>query len=230
MYEYYPYWKLTLKWLYHSIELNWINHINKINKINENFKRTENKNDIKDVIFEKYNVDFEFSDKNTLPKGRFSDDWQCYEWLKRVNDTCKTYDSKWIVIFEDDVVTQSSNFIEPKYDSAGAVILNWRPELSYILMTNNKKNINFGYGMCGGTVFNRECFIDCYDRISQFDISNLKQFDNRIAEATDSLVSCFIQYFGYNYGLWECVDDITWFPNKSVAKSPCFLHAYKNLY
>ena len=190
---------------------------------------SDNGNDYSHFI-EKYNVDFEFSDKNTLPKGRFLEEWQCYEWLRRVNDTCKMYDSKWIVIFEDDVLTQSSNFIEPKFDTAGAVILEWKPMLSELLYDRNKKNKNIGYGMCGGTIFNREVYIDCYDKINQFDIAYLNKYDDRISKATDSLINCFTQYFGYDYGLWECVDDITWFPNKSVAKSPCFLHAYKNLY
>jgi hypothetical protein len=73
---------------------------------------SDNGNDYTNFI-KKYNLDFDFSDKNIFPKGRFESIEGCYEWLRRVNDTCLKYNTEWILLFEDDVLAKNSNITFP---------------------------------------------------------------------------------------------------------------------
>jgi hypothetical protein len=178
---------------------------------------------------EKYNIDFTFSDINVFPGGRFKTIDGCYEWLKRVNDTCLKYETDWIVIFEDDVLTKNSNIEFPNEDSGGLIAWPWKAEMIDLLKSKNTKNTLWGYGMCGGSIFRRESFLEAYSKINEFNLEELSTYDNRIVGWGDTLINCFIQYFGYSYQLWDGMDDMT-YPGRIVSKKACFVHGYKELY
>ncbi len=178
---------------------------------------------------EKYGIDFTFSDINVLPGGRFDKIEGCYEWLKRVNDTCLKYNEEWIVIFEDDVLTVNSNIIFPTEDSGGMIAWPHLSPMKNVLMNRNQKNQLWGYGMCGGSIFRREAFLDSYSKINEFVLEELLQYDNRIIIYGDILINCFLQYFGYSYQIWEGTDDMT-YPDRIVSDKACFIHGYKALY
>ena len=178
---------------------------------------------------EKYNIDFTFSDINVFPGGRFKTIDGCYEWLKRVNDTCLKYETDWIVIFEDDVLTKNSNIEFPNEDSGGLIAWPWKAEMTDLLKSKNTKNTLWGYGMCGGSIFRRESFLEAYSKINEFNLEELSTYDNRIVGWGDTLINCFIQYFGYSYQLWDGMDDMT-YPGRTVSEKACFVHGYKELY
>ena len=189
---------------------------------------SDNGNDYTNFI-KKYNLDFDFSDKNIFPKGRFESIEGCYEWLRRVNDTCLKYNTEWILLFEDDVLAKNSNITFPEEDSAGLICWSWYNGLHNLLSSRNNRTKIVGYGMCGGAIFKRQVFIDAYNKINEFDLEYLSQLDNRIILASDCLVNCFLQYFGATYGLWDKLEDMT-YPGWVENNNTCFTHGYKNLY
>lgn len=180
-------------------------------------------------LTDEYDFDFEYYNTNTMPKGKMSGISGCYEWLYRVNETCLKYDTDWIVIFEDDVITQNSEIIFPEEDCGGFIVWPWSPALTNVLMKNNTKNKNWGYGMSGGSIFKREAFINSYIRIDSFDLYYLSSLDSRIITHSDTLINCFLQFFGYSYQIWEGMTDMT-YPDIEVSKNACFVHGYKELY
>lgn len=176
-----------------------------------------------------YNFDFEFCTINTMPSGRFRNIDSCYEWLSRVFDTCIMYDTEWVVLFEDDVVTQSSKITFPKEDSGGFISWPWTTQLTEHLISRNNKNKVWGYGMSGGSIFRRDCFIESYMRLNDFDLNKISTLDGRIITHTDTLMNCFLQYFGFSYEVWNGITDMT-YPGVDVSKDACFVHGYKELY
>lgn len=204
----------------------------------ENFRKYFSENPVRVVsdagadfskFSKKYNFDFEWCEINTLPMGKMAGVSACYEWLSRVNDTCLAYDTDWVVIFEDDVLTQNDNIIFPKEDSAGFIVWPWKNELANFLASRNTKNKNWGYGMCGGSIFKRDSFINSYIKIEKFNLYELAKLDGRIITHTDTLINCFLQFFGYSYQTWDCLTDML-YPNIEPSKTACFAHGYKNLY
>jgi hypothetical protein len=175
----------------------------------------------------KYNIDFEFSNIGTGSRLKTID--ACYVWLERVFNTCILYDTEWIIIFEDDVLTQNNNITFPTEDSGGMICWPWKNELTQLLKSRNNKNQMFGYGMCGGSIFRRESFINAYSRIHEFDLKYIGGLDNRVIGYCDTLIGCFLQYFGYSYQIWESTDDMT-YPNRIPSETACFIHGYKELY
>ena len=175
----------------------------------------------------KYNIDFEFSNIGTGSRLKTID--ACYVWLERVFNTCILYDTEWIVIFEDDVLTQNNNITFPTEDSGGMICWPWKNELTQLLKSRNNKNEMFGYGMCGGSIFRRESFINAYSRIHEFDLKYIGSLDNRVTGYCDTLIGCFLQYFGYSYQIWESTDDMT-YPDRIPSETACFIHGYKELY
>jgi hypothetical protein len=175
----------------------------------------------------KYNIDFEFSNIGTGSRLKTID--ACYVWLERVFNTCILYDTEWIVIFEDDVLTQNSSITFPTEDSGGMICWPWENNLTQLLKSRNNKNQMFGYGMCGGSIFRRESFINAYCRIHEFDLKYIGSLDNRVTGYCDTLIGCFLQYFGYSYQIWESTDDMT-YPDRIPSETACFIHGYKELY
>jgi hypothetical protein len=175
----------------------------------------------------KYNIDFEFSNISTGSRLKNID--ACYVWLERVFNTCILYDTEWIVIFEDDVLTQNNNITFPTEDSGGMICWPWENNLTQLLKSRNNKNQMFGYGMCGGSIFRRESFINAYSRIHEFDLKYIGSLDNRVTGYCDTLIGCFLQYFGYSYQIWESTDDMT-YPDRIPSETACFIHGYKELY
>jgi len=175
----------------------------------------------------KYNIDFEFSNIGTGSRLKNID--ACYVWLERVFNTCILYDTEWIVIFEDDVLTQNNNITFPTEDSGGMICWPWENNLTQLLKSRNNKNQMFGYGMCGGSIFRRESFINAYCRIHEFDLKYIGSLDNRVTGYCDTLIGCFLQYFGYSYQIWESTDDMT-YPDRIPSETACFIHGYKELY
>lgn len=196
---------------------------------NENYRLiSDNGADFSDMKHQ-YNIDFELKDKNTFPGGRFQTIQNCYDWLERVNETCELYDTEWIVLFEDDVITQNSEIHFPKEDSGGMPAHPWSSTLTNFLKKRNTKNKEWGYGMCGGSIFKRSAFLSCYEKIDKFDLESLNKMDERVTGFSDTLINVFLQYFGFSYEKWEGMDDMT-IPGHQYSPSACFIHGNKEFY
>lgn len=176
-----------------------------------------------------FNLKYTFKNNNVFPGGKFGKIEDCYEWLNRLNTTCKMFETEWVVLFEDDVITQGNKINFPQSDSGGFIVNEWRMELTKKLQEVNKNNVNWGYGMCGGSIFKRDAFLNAYKNIDKFPLDELSQLDTRIIGWSDTLINCFLQYFGYTYSVWNGMDDMSW-PNRKISKNACFIHGYKELY
>lgn len=178
---------------------------------------------------DKFNLNYEFKDSNVFPGGKFGEISHCYEWLDRLNTTCQLFDTDWVVIFEDDVITKNSNIEFPFSDSGGFINNPWKSELTKVLKSRNDVNLSWGYGMCGGSIFKREVFLESYKKINEFPLEELSKLDNRIIGWSDTLINCFLQYFGYTYQVWDGMDDMS-YPNYVPKKGATFVHGYKEFY
>jgi hypothetical protein len=188
---------------------------------------SDNGGDYTDFV-DKFKLNYTFESSNVFPGGRFGEISHCYEWLSRVNDTCTLYDTEWVVIFEDDVLTTKNNITYPTADSGGVNVNRWKPQLTEELKKHNITNQNWGYGMCGGSIFKREVFLDCYSKLNEFPLEELSKLDNRILGWSDTLINCLIQYFGYTYEVWDGMGDMT--IEKQIPETACFVHGFKEFY
>ena len=84
-------------------------------------------------------------------------------------------------------------------------------------------------GMCGGSIFRRQSFLDSYNKINEFPLEELSKLDDRIIGWSDTLINCFLQYFGYSYEIWSGMDDML-YPNWKPKEDTIFLRGYKELY
>lgn len=189
---------------------------------------SDNGADYEDFV-DKFQLVYEFKEMNILPKAKLGGLEHAYEWLNRVNETCEIFDTDWIVIFEDDVLTQSDKIEYPYSDAGGFIVNPWKPELTKKLKERNTLNLNWGYGMCGGSVFKRNAFLDSYKKLDEFPLEELSKLDDRIIGFGDCLLNCFLQYFGYTYQIWDGMDDMS-YPNYVPKKESVFVHGYKKMY
>jgi hypothetical protein len=178
---------------------------------------------------DEFNVVYDFKNSNVFPGGRFGNISHCYEWLYRVNETCQMFDTEWVVIFEDDVLTQSDKIEYPYSDAGGFIVNRWTPTLEFELKLRNNLNLNWGYGMCGGSIFKRRAFLDSYKKLDEFPLEKLSKMDDRVIGWSDTLINCFLQYFGYTYQIWDGMDDMS-YPSYNPKEGAVFVHGYKELY
>ena len=54
-----------------------------------------------------------------------------------------------------------------------------------------------GYGMCGGSIFKRQTFLDCYQHIDSFNLLDLEKMDPRITGWSDIPLTVFFIINGY---------------------------------
>ena len=85
-----------------------------------------------------------------------------------------------VVIFEDDVLTQSDKIEYPYSDAGGFIVNRWTPTLEFELKLRNNLNLNWGYGMCGGSIFKRRVFLDSYKKLDEFPLEKLSKMDDRV--------------------------------------------------
>jgi len=189
---------------------------------------SDNGADYNDFV-DKFELVYDFESSNVFPGGKFGDISHCYEWLDRVNTTCQMFDTDWVVIFEDDVITKSDKIEYPFSDSGGFINNPWKPELTRVLKGRNDMNLSWGYGMCGGSIFKREVFLEAYKKIDEFPLEQLSKLDSRIVGWSDTLINCFLQYFGYTYQVWDGMDDMS-YPNYVPKEGAVFVHGYKEFY
>jgi hypothetical protein len=149
-----------------------------------------------------------------------------YEYLARIYAHCQAVDSKWVVLFEDDVRTVRTVRDFPLTDCAGPRFNIYHQNLTKVLV-EKFGSMPFGYGMCGGSVFNRQVFIDCYE--ANRSLEPYVSLDERVSSWSDLPLTLLFQINGRSYSVWSEVSEI-FHPTHPIIRDAAFDHAYKYWY
>jgi hypothetical protein len=138
------------------------------------------------------------------------------QWLQRIYDSCQTTlkDVEWIMHFEDDVWLQKPIENYPILDFAGTIGHGYQEELYEYLkkrfnVIDESRSYNSplgqlrAYGMCGGSIFKRESFLNSYSKINEIDWDYLTTLDFRICKYTDAILGFILNHAGHRYEVWS---------------------------
>jgi len=176
-------------------------------------------------------------------------------WLNRIKDSCETTlkDCEWILHYEDDVWCKRPIKRYPNFDLAGANGPYYTTDLADYLFkrfdTTKKERDHWStlgtlesYQACGGTIFNREKFIDAYHKINEIDWNIICKLDSRVCEWSDASLSFIMQHAGYSCGKWsdwsqydskgtgKWYDKTGWSVSMDEQEDTAFVHLYKHFY
>ena len=177
------------------------------------------------------------------------------DWLKRIYDACTTTlkDVDWIIHYEDDVWCRFEITRPPKFDISGANGPLYTTELyeylknKFGVIDDSRHSWSLSgslqsYGACGGTIFNREKFIEIYNRLDEVPWDEIYKLDSRPIEWCDATLSFLFQFFGDTSGFWEdwaqydskdignWWDKTGWSIPMEEQPNVAFIHAYKHFY
>ncbi len=154
---------------------------------------------------ERFALNYYRSEKNCDPRGNLGK-YGALEYLKRIYEHCLTTTSNYVVILEEDVITHRKIKRFPLTDCGGPRFNNLADPLNrYLQQTNNTTN-DYGYAMCGGSIFDREVYIKCYEK-QNLDLDFLASLDTRIVQYSDVVLTVIFLINGYSYGIWEEVSE-----------------------
>ena len=145
------------------------------------------------------------SEKNCDPREGLGKDG-ALEYLKRIYRHCLTVASDYVVILEEDVITHRRIKRFPLTDCGGPRFNNLADPLNRYLQEINNTTDNYGYAMCGGSIFDREVYIKCYEK-QNLDLDFLRSLDKRIVQYSDVVLTVIFLVNGYSYGIWEEVSE-----------------------
>ena len=197
-------------------------------------------------LAKEYDCIFDYEEENIYPKAVFLGHPNhkkevTFEgglvWLRRLYDTCKQFDTDWIILMEDDIYTLGKIKSFPSTNGAGAENpLMFTNALTQFLLTRNSVNTLYSYGMCGGAILDRKFFVEGYERcIDEFDIKYLSQLDHRVGGWSDTLVTTFIIFCGGTNGMWKGTSGginglWTATDTSHINIEAAFLHGDKSIY
>jgi hypothetical protein len=188
-------------------------------------------------LADKFSCTFVYEDTNVLPRGILAGHPMSgvtditplggYTWLRRLYDTCKSMDTDWILIMEDDVLTKGIIKEYPTTDAGGFAALPLYSPLTQFLLTRNNRNQTWAYGLCGGGIISRNFFIYAYENnIESFSIKELSKLDDRVVGWTDILLTVFILFCNGSYSVWDGVDQLEY----GLTPNAAFQHNVKVMY
>jgi hypothetical protein len=165
------------------------------------------------VLKEKYGVHYDFESEGSMKNGHFNDFEGISLFLERLKDTCVKFDTDWIIVFEDDVLTKKRISQFPETSAAGLCAHKFRDPLDRYIRDVNPTATTVGYGMCGGSIFRRKDFLLCFEKIkSWYDRPSgwtgngllfLETMDKRIVHYSDIVLTALFMVNGYDYSLWS---------------------------
>ena len=177
---------------------------------------------------EPFDLRYRYSENNILPKGQLCGISGVEEYLSRVLEHCNSVDTDWVVILEEDVRTRRPIQWFPKTECAGARMNPYQYPLM-VELTKTHGAGQYGFGMCGGSIFRRETFIDCMNRNS--DMTPYVGLDPRIPNWTDIPLTLLFHMNGYSYSVWNEISE-SQHPNSGMRfdGDTAFDHADKHWY
>lgn len=176
-------------------------------------------------------------------------------WLKRIYTECNTTlkDVDWIVHYEDDVWCMREIKEEPNYDIQGANGPHYTKEMGDYLAGRYWESREtrgpysdagslYSYGACGGSIFNREKFIQAYENAEHIDWAHMQTLDERVCRFSDASLTFIFQYSNFTYSQWNefgrydakdtgyKMDKTGWSVPLSQQVDCAFLHPFKHFY
>jgi hypothetical protein len=166
----------------------------------------EDNSDILKPVAKKFNCNYsktKIQGRNDPQSGRPAFGVETMKgWLDRVYESCLTTLSEvdWVMNFEDDVWFKRKINGEPPYNLSGIGGRGWNEKLYNYLETN----VRGSYG-CGGSIFNREKFIEAYNNVKDIDWLFIDEMaeDPKPSEWTDSALTFIFMYSKFSVGGWR---------------------------
>lgn len=122
------------------------------------------------------------------------------DWIERIYLECNTSlrDCDWIMLYEDDVWIENKIEGNPPYDLTGIWSHYINDELKKYI--NSNTNDNFGRG---GSIFNRQTFIDSYETWKNIDWEKIVAIDRTPVEWSDCTITFYFDYCQKSIGGWD---------------------------
>lgn len=122
------------------------------------------------------------------------------DYIDRIYNECITNlkDCDWIMHYEDDVWVEKEIEGEPPYDLNGISSYYINQELKKYIHSTLDRN----YGV-GGSIFNRQVFIDIYEKWKQIDWEVMLKLDKSVVEWSDQLLTFYFDYSRKTIGSWN---------------------------
>jgi hypothetical protein len=141
-------------------------------------------------------------------------------YYSRIKEACELCKTDYMMIMEDDVYVTKSFEITEEFDVTGPCVSMLDSYLIRFITRTVGREFNWHYGMCGGSMFRTNIFIDNFDTI----IDNLRRYQETLSK--ESIISCVgdgnltVQFhlLGYDYKCSPWIRDGT------------IIHPYKNYY
>jgi hypothetical protein len=150
--------------------------------------------------------------------------------LRRIYQHCISCDSDFVLLLEEDVRTLRRARHFPGTACGGPRLNEFSPALAACLADVIGAVERPGYGMCGGSVFNREAYVDAYRRVGQA-VLKLSALDPGIIRNCDLLLTALFLLGGHRYEIWTEVSEIHHpVPELRIMREAAFDHADKRWY
>ncbi len=177
---------------------------------------------------QRFNLDYYRSDKNANP-GNLGEDG-ARECLRRIYHHCLGVSSDYVVNLEEDVITRRRIRHFPATVCGGPRFNRLAEPMNRYLQQLNNTTEDFGYVMCGGSIFYRPAFIAAYEK-QNLDLEFLQTLDDRVVVYLDVVLTVMFLINGYTSGVWEEVSE-TKHPKKGwrIFRDSAFDHADKTWY
>lgn len=171
---------------------------------------------------------------NTYGRPFIGDITATYEWTSRIYECCLSTlnNVEWVILYEDDVWCNRRIKEFPQFDLSGDSGPIYTKELHSLLQTKTKYKCD-RYGACGGTIFKRSCFLQCFENFWNIDWNNIQLLDDRIIYWCDAHLSFLFQYNGFSTGKWgemHTRSPKSYFNKDTGNIDVAFLHGYKHYY
>jgi hypothetical protein len=177
---------------------------------------------------ERFDLYYYRSEKKAAPGKAGKDGTR--EFLKRIYEHCLKVTSDYVVRLEEDVITHRRINRFPSTDCGGPRFNPLADPLNRYLQEINHTTRDYGYAMCGGSIFDRGVYIKCYEK-KNLDLDFLETLDKRIVLNLDVALTVIFLVNGYSYGVWDEVSEIHHpLENMRIVRDSAFDHANKKWY
>lgn len=157
-----------------------------------------------------------------------------YLWLKRLREACVTtlVEVDWVMLLESDVECFHPPSRIPYFAlNGGPMGCEWSLAMREFFAARWGRLVrHWGLGShytgCGGSLFNRSLFVDCFDRVEESLFEQATQLDARVRFAEDAALCFVFQNSGYDTGPWE--DFARW--NDPEKQTRAVAHGDKRYY
>jgi len=131
---------------------------------------------------------------------------------------------------EEDVLTRSPITRFPTTDSAGVCTRPYHPKLDEYVRSRNMSQQKLGVGLCGGSVFSRTAFLDCYAHVNQFEaqLPAMIKLEKYMGTSRDYILNTLFYLNNRTYSEWDELTENC--PEYSQRPDAALLHNFKNFY